>query len=312
MKNQIMNLKRNIKRAGLVLKKNGPQIATYLGCIGAATAAVMACKETLKLEETIDEHKIMKLDIQEAYATQTEEEFPEADYKKAIRKNQVDTVMDVAKLYAPSVVLGGLSIGAIVGSSRTMKKRNASLAAAYATLNNMYKSYRKNVVDTFGADIDRDMRYGITHETVEDVSTDGDGKTHKSKKKVDVVNNPLNGLSDYARIFDETCPAFERNPEINLMYLRGVESYCNNLLKANGYLFLNDVYKQIGFEPSIAGQSVGWIYDSENPVGDNYIDFGIYSNANKRFINGLEPAILLDFNVDGDILNSPLLKLWRK
>ena len=51
---------------------------------------------------------------------------------------------------------------------------------------------------------------------------------------------------------------------------------------------------------------VGWIYDEKNPVGDNYIDFGIYDvnkPQNRDFVNGIERVILLDFNVDGNILN---------
>ena len=53
-----------------------------------------------------------------------------------------------------------------------------------------------------------------------------------------------------------------------------------------------------------AGHVVGWVYDEENPVGDNYVDFGIYDvrDPNKRaFVNGLEQSIYLDFNVDGNI-----------
>ena len=54
-----------------------------------------------------------------------------------------------------------------------------------------------------------------------------------------------------------------------------------------------------------AGQIVGWVYDPEHPVGDNFVDFRIYETnkeSNRRFVNGYEPTILLDFNVDGNIL----------
>jgi hypothetical protein len=47
---------------------------------------------------------------------------------------------------------------------------------------------------------------------------------------------------------------------------------------------------------------VGWIDGGD---GDGYVDFGIYDiaavNNRREFINGYEPSIILDFNVDGVI-----------
>ena len=60
----------------------------------------------------------------------------------------------------------------------------------------------------------------------------------------------------------------------------------------------------IGIPKTKAGQIVGWIYDEKNPVGDNFVDFGIYdvnNEAKRDFVNGYERSILLDFNVDGNI-----------
>ena len=60
----------------------------------------------------------------------------------------------------------------------------------------------------------------------------------------------------------------------------------------------------LGIDKTKAGQIVGWIYDPKNTKGDNFVDFGIYNMSNDRvraFVNGYEPTILLDFNVDGNI-----------
>jgi hypothetical protein len=56
----------------------------------------------------------------------------------------------------------------------------------------------------------------------------------------------------------------------------------------------------LGINRSVAGQSVGWLLGGE---GDNYIDFGIFDPQSIQFVNGHEPVILLDFNVDGVIIN---------
>ena len=59
----------------------------------------------------------------------------------------------------------------------------------------------------------------------------------------------------------------------------------------------------LGIPKTKVGQIVGWIYDEEHPIGDNYVDFGIYDLRNTEFVNGHENVALLDFNVDGNILD---------
>ena len=120
-------------------------------------------------------------------------------------------------------------------------------------------------------------------------------------------------VSGYARFFEKYTmdedgnsvlnPHWESNNEYNLMFLKAQEKYANDLLRAKKRLFLNDVYDMLGLPPTKAGQVVGWVYDAEHPIGDNYVDFGLYADnlSYSDFANGFEPAILLDFNVDGNI-----------
>lgn len=105
------------------------------------------------------------------------------------------------------------------------------------------------------------------------------------------------GLSMYARLYDETNPEWHNNAEMNRTILSVKEQWANHKLVMDGFVFLNDIYEQLGFERSSAGQLVGWLKDSE--TGDNYIDFGLYEKRNEAFINGQEPSVWLDFNVDG-------------
>ena len=90
------------------------------------------------------------------------------------------------------------------------------------------------------------------------------------------------------------------------MFLFKQQNYANDTLKARGYLFLNEVYDMLGIPRTKAGQVVGWIYDEKHPIGDNFVDFGIVDVNNERsraFMNGYERSIILDFNVDGNILD---------
>lgn len=300
------NLSRTVNKIGFKFKKHSPEILVVAGVIGTVASAVMACRATTKVSGIIDN---TKEEIEKVHTVMEDEsyagKYSEEDSKKDLTIIYAQAGLKIAKLYAPSVILGILSLGGIVASNNILRKRNVALAAAYATIDNSFKDYRKRVVERFGEEVDKQLKYNIKAKQVEETVVDENGKEKKVKTTVDVVNP--DEISDYAKFFDEASPYWEKNPEYNLMFLKSQEKYANNLLKAQGYLFLNDVYKSLGLEPTKAGQVVGWIYDPENPDIDNYVDFGIYDVSNERkraFVNGYERNILLDFNVDGNIWES--------
>lgn len=113
-------------------------------------------------------------------------------------------------------------------------------------------------------------------------------------------------LSPYSKFYDASCYRWEPDAESNLYFLNAAQKELNTRLKTQGYLFLNDAYDVLGMKRTKAGQIVGWIYDEDNPFGDNFVDFGLYDMEDERcaaFVNGEEDVILLDFNVDGEIIN---------
>lgn len=304
-------MRRFVKINSLRIKKHSPEILVVAGVTGTVVSTVMACVATTKLPEVLDECVTRKEELLKDFEEGQEVGYTEKEYKHDSAKLAIKNGWEIAKLYLPAATIELASCSMIFASDSIRRKRTASLAAAYATLDSMFKEYRKNVCETFGDDIDHDMRYGIKHEKVEITETDEKGKEHTRKQKVDVIDkdpNDPNQISDYAKFFDESCRGWDKNPEYNLMTLKQIQQYCNNLFHAQGYLFLNDVYKELGIKPTLAGQSIGWIEDPADPFATT-IDFGIFSTkrANRRFVNGLEPVILLDFNVNGDIMNDPNL-----
>ena len=143
---------------------------------------------------------------------------------------------------------------------------------------------------------------------------DENGKTVKTTVQEINTDEWHKDFSDYARFFDASCQGHTKDPETNLIYLKHQQAYCNELLKARGFLFLNDVYEILDIPKTKAGQIVGWLYnkDGNTPTnGDGYVDFGIYDpnyEASRRFVNGCEYNILLDFNVDGPIFKGGNMK----
>jgi hypothetical protein len=206
------------------------------------------------------------------------------------------------KLYAPTAAIGVLSLGLILSSYGILSKRNVALGAAFAAANKGFKEYRNRVAERFGEETDRELKYNIKAKIFEETSIDETGEEKKTEIGVDVAE-PDTG-SSYARFFDSRSSYWEKDSEYNAMFLRAQERYANDLLKAKGHLFLNEVYDLLDVPRSKAGQIVGWVYNAKKPVGDNYVDFGIFDLNRERtrdFVNGYERAILLDFNVDGNI-----------
>lgn len=306
MKINTKTLRKSFKKAQLTVRKHSPEILMVAGVIGTVAGAVMACKETLELEDVLDECKQEKMELEEQYAMC--EQYSEDALKKDQVKLTIKQVAKIVKLYAPSVIMEATSIGVIFASNDIMRKRNASMAAAYATLNSMYKRYRQNVIESYGEEVDKDMRFGVKHEKVTEIDEDGN-KVKIDARIVDLDNTAL-AISDYSRFFQAGCKGFDASSgRYNLLYLKGIQAMFNNKLIADGYVMLNDVYRELGFDTIPEGWSIGWVYDEENPIGDNYIDFGLYEarNKNQRAVNDWEPVILMDFNVDGNLYEDPKL-----
>lgn len=306
---EIMNtVTRQLHRVGFKLKKHSPEILVGLGVVGTVASTVMACKATTKLDEVLEDPK-KKIDkIHELMENPKKipegKEYTEEDGKKDLTIMYTQSAVKIIKLYAPSVALGSLSIASILCGHNMLRKRNFALAAAYATIDKGFKEYRGRVIERFGEELDKELKYNIKAKEIEETVTNDDGTETTVVKTVNTVS--LDQYSDYAKFFDEGCDGWTKDPEFNLMFLKDQQRYATDLLKTKGHLFLNEVYDMLGIQRTRAGQVVGWIYDEKHPVGDNFVDFGIYNTyneANRNFVNGYERTILLDFNVDGDILD---------
>ena len=298
----ISGAKRSLIKAGFKVKKHSPEILVAVGVAGVVTSTVMACKATTKAGDILEEHK-NQMNAIDQVVKMDRDDYTEEDHKKDTTIVYTQTAIKFVKLYSPSVMIGVLSLGCIIYSHNILTKRNAALAAAYATVDRGFKEYRGRVVERFGKELDHELRYNIKAQEFEKTEVDKKGNEKVVKETVNVADPNL--YSDYARFFDDGCNGWSKDPEQNLTFLKCQQAYANEKLKAKGYLFLNDVYKMLGIPATKAGQIVGWIYDEKNPIGDNFVDFGLY-DMNKPvvrdFVNGYERTILLDFNVDGNIL----------
>lgn len=87
----------------------------------------------------------------------------------------------------------------------------------------------------------------------------------------------------------ETSTQWSKNEEYNLIFMRSRQSFFNDLLKARGHLFLNEVYDELGLARTVAGTIVGWVLKD----GRGLVDIGIVEKSDEW--------MKLSFNCDGVI-----------
>lgn len=287
-------------QATLQLSKQSPHILFGAGIVGFGATIYLASKAVLKLDRHVDVFQENLETVKELYDSAKDSEegrasYPKSEYRKDLAYLYANSIYDITKMYAPTVIVGTLTIVCLTKSHTILSNRNTALMAAYSVLERSYNAYRKRVIDEFGEDKDREFRYPTKE--IRTLSLDEKGK---AVEKVE-TKTLLDQYSTYARFFDEMCPDWKRNPEYNLIFLRAQQNWANDLLRARRHVFLNEVYDMLGIPRTKAGAVVGWVIGHE---GDNYIDFGLFDGENsaaRDFVNGRERSILLDFNVDGVI-----------
>ena len=301
----LSTVSRNVHKVGFIFKKHSPEILMTAGIVGIVTSAVMACKATTKLSGILEESK-KEIDQIHEYVEVNgySEKYTEEDSKKDLVISYTKMSMKLVKVYAPSVILGLLSITSILASNNIIRKRNMALAAAYAAIDSNFKDYRNRVVERFGKELDRELKYNIKPKEIEETIIDEEGNEVVVKKTVN--NAEVNLPSEYAKVFDEFSSCWTKDADYNLTFLRRIQDQANDKLRLRGHLFLNEVYDMLDIPRTKAGAIVGWIYDPNRENSDSYVDFGLYDNlindeSKRLFINGNERSVLLDFNVDGVI-----------
>lgn len=289
------NLMRN-KTVSNVVRKGKAQAprAMVIGGIGLMIGGtVYACVQTTKFMSEVGDN----LDALDELRSEEERDG------KAITHEYAEMAKKGVKVYLKPAVLVVGGAGMTVFGHELLAKRYAAMVGAYALLDAAYSKYRQRVVEYVGEETEKIIRYGGKTVTGEIVETDKKGK-EKVIEATELVydDEAIKSMSPYARIFDESCRNWTNDPIYNQSFLLGKQAQLNDRLLMNGYVFLNEVYDEIGLPRSEAGNLVGW--DRDNGIG--VIDFGLFNTVNERaraFHLGYEPSVWLDFNNDGVIID---------
>ena len=304
----ITNVTRSLNKVGFKIKKHSPEILVVAGVVGTVTSAVLACKATLKVNDIVDEAKETVDKIHESVEgekkTADGEVYDQELANKDLALVYVQTGWKFVKLYAPAVALGTLSIGCMLAANNILRKRNIALAAAFTAVDTSFKEYRGRVIERFGKELDRELRFNIKAKEIEETVVDEEGNETVVTKTVEVVD-PNVVHSMYSYVWSEGSLGWTKNAELNKVFLVQQQNHANDKLRLNGILTLNEVYDMVGAPRTAYGQIAGWVYTGDGTAGDDYVDFGIFDLNNPKacdFVNLQEKSIILDFNCIGNVL----------
>lgn len=282
-----------VGRQILITQKHSPTLMFAAGAVGVVATAVLASKATLKMDGILKEAEADRAKIEKA-ETEHSDKYTAEDAEQDRKLSRVKLAIEVAKAYAPAALVGIATIGLLTGSHVILKKRNAGLAAAYKAVDQAFKQYRQRVIADLGEDKDQEYRYNLVEAEI--AVEDEHGVDVKIGKKI----GP-NGMSMYAVCFDEHNRNWQRDWNYNSTFLASRQTWANNKLRADGHIFLNDIYRMLGMPDTPAGAVTGWVDGGD---GDDTVIFNIFGPdrmMGDMFVQGNERSVWIDFNVDGVI-----------
>lgn len=291
---------RGLGRALLKTKAESPHIFFVGGAIAVVGAAILACKATLKLDETLDEiQKDLQIikEAKEQTFSDGEPFLSDGEHAKHLMHTYAKASVKLGKLYGPSIIVGGAGMAALAGSHIQLTRRNSALVATLGLVSRAFEDYRERVADEIGEEQEGNIFRGVRKSPDEE----GSLEVIPPKNAIEARGREIPGHhSIFARCFDETNPNWVKNAEHNMYFVRCQQRAANDKLKEKGHLFLNEVYDSLGMEHTTQGAIYGWLWNS--PInGDNFVNFHIFEVGNERFVNLHERSVWLDFNVDGVI-----------
>ena len=237
-----------VHRASLYVRRNAPTILTCVGSIGVVATSVMAVKATPKALQLLEEAKADKGD----------------------KLTKLEIVAVAWPAYIPAIVTGAATIACIFGANVLNQCQQASLASAYALIDNSYKEYKKKVEELYGKESNAQVQQEIA--------------------KVKYKENDIQQEDDELLFYDEFSGRYFNATMERVLV---AEYQVNRELHNTGHDTLNHFYELVGLDPIGDGDALGW---SEGGNYERYWQSWLDFRHNKVVMDeGLECYIITMF-----------------
>lgn len=296
-----------IGAARLALKANAPTLMVVGGVVSMGAGTVIACKQTLKVEEVLANQLPHLEKVEQGEALEL------SSYgKKEAQQDRIKiysrTALELGKVYAIPVILWSGGATLVFSGHNMLMKRNATLALAFTGLKKSFDAYRGRVVDAFGSEADQAMMTGWAKKEVVDPVTGEKEVVYTREWDTDEVE-------PYNRIFEQgASESWQPDLSINRFFVDQQRRFAQERLNRRGYLYLSEVYEALGFPESDISRVVGWkvrkLADGSRDIP--MVDFGLDKPHPDDWKFSKEDAIYLDFNCQGLIVGGKVQKILER
>jgi hypothetical protein len=314
LKQVIYPVRSTYSKVKFFARKHSPEILVGVGLFCAGASVILAGIESTKIKPILDSASKEIVEIHDNIDKKNDN-YPAEQGKRDLRRVYSKTTFKVVKLYAPTALTFSLSVASILGAHHITVGRNAALAAALTSVENGYRAYRNRVKEQYGEEAEYNLYHNVTENKIVETIKDENGKNKKVTKTEKVVNE----TPDYTTLVfsRESSRAWQGNPVLDKLFLYSSMNALNNKLRYEHVVFLADIYKMLEIRPEYlteaqrrASHIIGWLYRPGDDRYDNVVSFGLEDPYDKPTNNAVfvdndgKLAWMLEFNFDGDIINS--------
>lgn len=261
-------------KATRFLGNNSPLILTVAGVIGLGATAYLSYKSAKRVNEIVedmetareDEEVIKDLQVkvndytemsakislspeQEAEFRQLKEDLESYNGHQPVDRIEIGKKL-LAATAAP-LITGVASILCISFSYRILSGRNGALSAALTAAVGEHAYYRKRVKENVSEDVYSRIETPI--ETKKVKFTDAKGKEQDAE--IDEIQYRRGLTGEW---FDQSGEYAGDDHSYNLQFVQHAERKLSDKLFRRGYLRLNEVYDELGYSRTQAGEALGW------------------------------------------------------
>lgn len=210
------------------ISKHSPEILTGLGITGIFVTSYLTIISTKKAIAKIDE-------------------MNSSDHCGPVSKKE--KFKKTWKFYIPPMLSATTASACLIGANSLNKKRSAAIAAAATLSETAFRTYQNKVIDAIGKEEEKKIRDNVSKKIVESTEDDRD----KNLYIIDGTNDTLCLDELSGRYFYSSVNKLEK-----------IENEMNHdMINCGmaGYKSLNDLYFEIGLDPTSIGNTIGWNYD---------------------------------------------------
>lgn len=226
-------------KAKLFFKRNSSTILTILGCAGVVATGILSARAAPKANRLLElerENKGEELTLTEKTKT-------------------------VAVTYLPAVLTGATTIMCVCGAQILNHNQQASMASAYALLDQTYKDYRRKLKELYGEEADRKIIEALAVERAENVYINASYLCGDCDLSLDASTGKA------VLFYDEWSKRFFESTVEKVM---NAEYHLNRNYILRGYTVLNELYLFLGLSGIECGEELGWAPTDE---GEYWIEF---------------------------------------